>query len=66
MLLCWNVCSYDRDRRTVEMDFPAVANCFGSTLLMQFLSHTENAQEHMLEMGMIIVSMNVDWENNQG
>lgn len=48
------------------MDFPAVANCFGSTLLMQFLSHTENAQEHMLEMGMIIVSMNADWENNQG
>uniref|UniRef100_H3C4X6 Ryanodine receptor 2b (cardiac) n=1 Tax=Tetraodon nigroviridis TaxID=99883 RepID=H3C4X6_TETNG len=39
-----------RDRRTVEMDFPAVANCFGSTLLMQFLSHTENTQEHMLEM----------------
>ncbi|XP_056903963.1 ryanodine receptor 2-like isoform X5 [Takifugu flavidus] len=39
-----------RDRRTVEVDFPAVANCFGSTLLKQFLSHTENAQEHMLEL----------------
>ncbi|TWW78271.1 Ryanodine receptor 2 [Takifugu flavidus] len=39
------------DRRTVEVDFPAVANCFGSTLLKQFLSHTENAQEHMLELG---------------
>lgn len=42
------------------MDLPAVANCFGSTLLMKFLSHTENAQERMLELGMITACMNAD------
>ncbi|XP_073337843.1 ryanodine receptor 2 [Pagrus major] len=39
-----------RDRKTVEMDFPAVANCFGYTFLQRLLSHTEDAQEHMLEL----------------
>ncbi|XP_075894426.1 ryanodine receptor 2 [Nelusetta ayraudi] len=39
-----------RDRKTVETDFHAVANCFGYTLLQQLLSHTENAQEYMLEL----------------
>ncbi|XP_044070697.1 ryanodine receptor 2 isoform X3 [Siniperca chuatsi] len=39
-----------RDRKTVEMDFPAIANCFGYTLLQRMLSHTEDAQEHMLEL----------------
>ncbi|XP_028459753.1 LOW QUALITY PROTEIN: ryanodine receptor 2 [Perca flavescens] len=39
-----------RDRKTVEMDFPAIANCFGYTLLQRLLSHTEDAQEHMLEL----------------
>ncbi|KAM9345211.1 ryanodine receptor 2-like [Symphorus nematophorus] len=39
-----------RDRKTVEMDFPAVANCFGYTLLQRLLSHTEDAQEHMVEL----------------
>uniref|UniRef100_A0A665VDB3 Ryanodine receptor 2b (cardiac) n=1 Tax=Echeneis naucrates TaxID=173247 RepID=A0A665VDB3_ECHNA len=40
-----------RDRRTVEMDFPATASCFSYTLLQRLLSHTEEAQEHMLELG---------------
>uniref|UniRef100_A0A8C4H809 Ryanodine receptor 2b (cardiac) n=1 Tax=Dicentrarchus labrax TaxID=13489 RepID=A0A8C4H809_DICLA len=48
-----------RDRKTVEMDFPAIANCFGYTLLQRLLSHTEDAQEHMLELGNIIVFLNV-------
>ncbi|KAM3606327.1 uncharacterized protein V6R79_014397 [Siganus canaliculatus] len=39
-----------RDRKTVEMDFQAVANCFGYTFLQQMLSHTEDAQEHILEL----------------
>uniref|UniRef100_A0A671YWR5 Ryanodine receptor 2 n=1 Tax=Sparus aurata TaxID=8175 RepID=A0A671YWR5_SPAAU len=50
---------YTVDRKTVEMDFPAVANCFGYTLLQRLLSHTEDAQEHMLELGNIIVFKNV-------
>lgn len=39
----------------MEMDFQAVANCFGYTLLQQLLSHAENAQECMLELGIAIV-----------
>ncbi|KAI9535566.1 Ryanodine receptor 2 [Dissostichus eleginoides] len=39
-----------RDRKTAEMDFPAIANCFGFTLLQQLLAHTEEAQEHVLEL----------------
>nr|XP_046257248.1 ryanodine receptor 2 isoform X2 [Scatophagus argus] len=39
-----------RDRKTVEMDFPAVACCFGYTLLQRMLAHTGDAQEHMLEL----------------
>ncbi|XP_070696712.1 ryanodine receptor 2 [Pempheris klunzingeri] len=39
-----------RDRKTVEMDFPAIANCFGYTLLQRLLSHTEEAQEDILEL----------------
>ncbi|XP_059214929.1 ryanodine receptor 2 [Centropristis striata] len=39
-----------RDRKTVEMDFPAIAKCFGYTLLQRLLCHTEDAHEHMLEL----------------
>ncbi|KAL7383245.1 hypothetical protein ABVT39_007231, partial [Epinephelus coioides] len=39
-----------RDRKTVGMDFPAVANCFGYSLLQRLLCHTEDAQEHVLEL----------------
>ncbi|XP_045927387.1 ryanodine receptor 2 [Micropterus dolomieu] len=39
-----------RDRKTAEMDFPAIANCFSYTLLQVVLSHTEDTQEHMLEL----------------
>ncbi|KAM4591284.1 ryanodine receptor 2 isoform 1-T1 [Odontesthes bonariensis] len=42
-----------RDRKTVEMDFPATANCFGHTLLQRLLSHTEEAQENMLKLEVI-------------
>ncbi|KAM7385413.1 hypothetical protein PAMP_001499 [Pampus punctatissimus] len=40
-----------RDRKTVETDFPAITTCFGYTLLKRLLSYTEEAQEHMLELG---------------
>lgn len=39
----------------MEMDFQAVANCFGYTLLQQLLSHAENAKERMLELGIAMV-----------
>ncbi|CAJ1067174.1 ryanodine receptor 2 [Xyrichtys novacula] len=39
-----------RDRKTVELDFPAVTNSFSYTLLHHLLSHTEDAQEQMLEL----------------
>nr|XP_043902413.1 ryanodine receptor 2-like [Solea senegalensis] len=39
-----------RDRKTVDMDFPATANCFSYTLLQKLLRHTEEIQEHMLEL----------------
>ncbi|XP_065815894.1 ryanodine receptor 2 [Labrus bergylta] len=39
-----------RDRRTGELEFQAVANCFSYTLLRRLLSYTEEAQEHMLEL----------------
>ncbi|KAG7228617.1 hypothetical protein INR49_013303 [Caranx melampygus] len=39
-----------RDRKTVEMDFGATASCFSYTLLQRLLSHTEEAQQHMLEL----------------
>ncbi|XP_041645474.1 ryanodine receptor 2 [Cheilinus undulatus] len=39
-----------RDRKTVELDFPAVANCFSCTVLHRLLAHTEEAQEHILEL----------------
>ncbi|XP_028278418.1 ryanodine receptor 2 [Parambassis ranga] len=39
-----------RDRKTVEMDFPAMASGFGCTLLQRLLSHTEEAQENMLKL----------------
>uniref|UniRef100_A0A3Q3W2P9 Uncharacterized protein n=1 Tax=Mola mola TaxID=94237 RepID=A0A3Q3W2P9_MOLML len=51
--------SFYRDRKTVEMGFPAVANCFSYSLLQQLLSHTENSQEHMLELGTILLFMNI-------
>ncbi|KAM9364976.1 ryanodine receptor 2 [Pholidichthys leucotaenia] len=39
-----------RDRKTVEMDFPAMTNCFGYTLLQRLLLHSEEAQENMLKL----------------
>ncbi|CAB1444212.1 unnamed protein product, partial [Pleuronectes platessa] len=48
-----------RDRKMVDMDFPAVANCLSYILLQQILSRTEEAQEHMLELGNFIVIMKV-------
>ncbi|XP_039477547.1 ryanodine receptor 2 [Oreochromis aureus] len=39
-----------RDRKSVEMDFPAIANCFAYTLLQRLLSHTEEAQENLLKL----------------
>ncbi|KAK5854224.1 hypothetical protein PBY51_015313 [Eleginops maclovinus] len=39
-----------RDRKTAEMDFPAIANCYAYTLLQRLLAHTEEAQEHVLEL----------------
>ncbi|XP_068597641.1 ryanodine receptor 2-like [Brachionichthys hirsutus] len=38
------------DRKMLEMDFPVVDNCFGQILLQSLLCHTEDVQEHMLEM----------------
>uniref|UniRef100_A0A672JJC7 Ryanodine receptor 2b (cardiac) n=1 Tax=Salarias fasciatus TaxID=181472 RepID=A0A672JJC7_SALFA len=40
-----------RDRKTLEMDFPAMSNCFSYTLLQRLLFHTEEAQEHLLKLG---------------
>uniref|UniRef100_A0A8C3ABS1 Ryanodine receptor 2 n=1 Tax=Cyclopterus lumpus TaxID=8103 RepID=A0A8C3ABS1_CYCLU len=37
---------YTVDRKTVETDFPATANCFGYTLLQRLLSHTEDGNVH--------------------
>uniref|UniRef100_A0A673CUD6 Ryanodine receptor 2b (cardiac) n=1 Tax=Sphaeramia orbicularis TaxID=375764 RepID=A0A673CUD6_9TELE len=48
-----------REKKTGEMDFPAIANCFGFTLLQQLLYHTDDAQEHMLELGNVLVLINV-------
>ncbi|XP_051816036.1 ryanodine receptor 2 [Acanthochromis polyacanthus] len=42
-----------RDRKTVEMDFPAMTNCFGYALLQRMLSHTEEAQENVLKLEMM-------------
>ncbi|MEQ2249497.1 hypothetical protein ILYODFUR_029879, partial [Ilyodon furcidens] len=39
-----------RDRKTVEMDFPATANCFGHIFLQRMLYYTEEAQESMLKL----------------
>ncbi|XP_047459189.1 ryanodine receptor 2 isoform X2 [Mugil cephalus] len=39
-----------RDRKTVETDFPAMASSFGYTLLQRLLSHTDEAQEDMLQL----------------
>ncbi|XP_053730272.1 ryanodine receptor 2 [Synchiropus splendidus] len=41
------------DRKTLEVDFPAVSNRFGYTLLVRLLSFTEEAQEHLLELEVI-------------
>ena len=59
LLAVFNFFLTKRDRKTVEIDFPAIANCFGYTLLQRLLSYTEEAQEHILELGNIIVLMNV-------
>uniref|UniRef100_A0A3Q3G7S4 Ryanodine receptor 2b (cardiac) n=1 Tax=Labrus bergylta TaxID=56723 RepID=A0A3Q3G7S4_9LABR len=40
---------------TGELEFQAVANCFSYTLLRRLLSYTEEAQEHMLELGKVMV-----------
>ncbi|XP_041866038.1 ryanodine receptor 2 isoform X2 [Melanotaenia boesemani] len=42
-----------RDRKIVDMDFPATANSFGYTVLQRLLSHTEEAQENMLKLEVI-------------
>ncbi|KAM3863107.1 ryanodine receptor 2-like [Diretmus argenteus] len=39
-----------RDRKIVEMDSPAIANCFGYALLQRLLCYTEEAQGHVLEL----------------
>lgn len=39
----------------MEMDFPAIANCFAYTLLQRLLSHTEEAQENLLKLGKIML-----------
>ncbi|XP_054654360.1 ryanodine receptor 2 isoform X4 [Dunckerocampus dactyliophorus] len=39
-----------RDRKKVDVDFPATANCFGYALLQRLLFYTEDAQEHMQEL----------------
>ncbi|KAF6736299.1 Ryanodine receptor 2 [Oryzias melastigma] len=39
-----------RDRKMVEMDFPATANCFALTLLQRLLTHTDEAQDTMLKL----------------
>nr|XP_057915111.1 ryanodine receptor 2 isoform X2 [Doryrhamphus excisus] len=39
-----------RDRKKVDVDFPATANSFGYTLLQRLLIYTEDAQEHMREL----------------
>ncbi|XP_029031557.1 ryanodine receptor 2 isoform X4 [Betta splendens] len=39
-----------RDRRTLEMDFPAKATCFGYIFLQRMVLHTEDVQEHILEL----------------
>ncbi|XP_070398109.1 ryanodine receptor 2 isoform X1 [Nothobranchius furzeri] len=42
-----------RDRKAVEVDFPAMANCFGYVFLQRMLCHTEEAQENMLKLEVI-------------
>ncbi|KAJ8013934.1 hypothetical protein DPEC_G00035000 [Dallia pectoralis] len=39
-----------RDRKSAEMDSPAIANRFAYTFLQQLLSYTVEAHEHMLEL----------------
>uniref|UniRef100_A0A3Q3G895 Ryanodine receptor 2b (cardiac) n=1 Tax=Labrus bergylta TaxID=56723 RepID=A0A3Q3G895_9LABR len=41
------------------LEFQAVANCFSYTLLRRLLSYTEEAQEHMLELGKRDVYLNL-------
>lgn len=43
--------SLGRDRKNADLEFPATAQCFGHTLLQRLLSYTEEAQEHMSELG---------------
>ncbi|KAM4729154.1 ryanodine receptor 2-like [Anableps anableps] len=42
-----------RDRKSVEMDFSATANCFGHIFLQRMLYYTEEAQENMLKLEVI-------------
>lgn len=42
---------FDRDPKSVELDFPASTHCFSYNLLQQFLRHMEETQEHILELG---------------
>ncbi|KAM4598949.1 ryanodine receptor 2 [Fundulus diaphanus] len=42
-----------RDRKPVEIDFPATANCFGHIFLQRMLYYTEEAQEDMLKLEVI-------------
>uniref|UniRef100_A0A3Q3G0A9 Ryanodine receptor 2b (cardiac) n=1 Tax=Labrus bergylta TaxID=56723 RepID=A0A3Q3G0A9_9LABR len=54
-----------RDRRTGELEFQAVANCFSYTLLRRLLSYTEEAQEHMLELGKVMVFIEMNYSISQ-
>ncbi|XP_027862465.1 ryanodine receptor 2 [Xiphophorus couchianus] len=42
-----------RDRKSVEIDFPATANCFGHIFLQRMLYYTEETQEDMLKLEVI-------------
>uniref|UniRef100_A0A3Q3G4E5 Ryanodine receptor 2b (cardiac) n=1 Tax=Labrus bergylta TaxID=56723 RepID=A0A3Q3G4E5_9LABR len=56
---------YTVDRRTGELEFQAVANCFSYTLLRRLLSYTEEAQEHMLELGKVMVFIEMNYSISQ-
>uniref|UniRef100_A0A087YKM4 Ryanodine receptor 2 n=1 Tax=Poecilia formosa TaxID=48698 RepID=A0A087YKM4_POEFO len=42
-----------RDRKSMEIDFPATANCFGHIFLQHMLYYTEETQENMLKLEVI-------------
>lgn len=60
-MITW--CTTYRDRKTVEMDFPATANCFGHIFLQRMLYYTEEAQENMLKLGSTSFYFNIKTKN---